>query len=62
MSKDEDIEIIRDALKTWRCLMAAARAICTAGGQSSKALAALERIERRLSPRQLGLLEASDEN
>lgn len=60
MPKDEDIEIIRDALKTWRCLMAAARVTCTAVGQSSKALEALERIERRLAPRQLGLLEVTE--
>jgi len=60
MPKDKDVEIIRGALKVWRCLMATARVTCTAVGQSSKALEALERIERRLSPRQLGLLEADN--
>lgn len=61
MAKDKDIETIRSALKVWRCLMAAAKVTCTAVGQSSEALEALGRVERRLSPRQLGFLEANDE-
>jgi len=61
MPKDKDIEAIRDALKVW-CRFAYDNRW---GGlyddwmQAKKSLEALERIEHRLGPRQLGLLEAT---